>query len=59
MRRSNPAPTSVFAACILILTGGGLTAQEAPLDPTSDTGLIYAVGADLSFLMAGPVTSCG
>ena len=50
MRRSSPAPTSVLGACILILTGTGLTAQEAPQDSTSDTGLIYAVGADLSFL---------
>ena len=50
MHRSSPAPTSVLGACILILTGSGLTAQEAPQDPTSDTGLIYAVGADLSFL---------
>ena len=48
MRRSISALTSLLGTCIL--TGGGLTAQEAPLDPTSDTGLIYAVGADLSFL---------
>jgi hypothetical protein len=40
MRRSSPAPTSVLGACILILPGTGLTAQEAPQDPTSDTGLI-------------------
>lgn len=47
MRRSIPALTTLVGTFML---AGGLTAQEAPLDPVSDTGMIYAIGADLSFL---------
>ena len=36
----------------LLWMPAGLTAQEAPMDSTSDSGLLYAVGADLSFLKA-------
>lgn len=36
----------------LLWAASGLRAQEAPIDTISDSGLIYAVGADLSFLKA-------